>query len=48
MINSDYNKPYMTILSGGGYAQYASVNKLHLIPIPKNISIDDVSNFINY
>jgi len=29
--NSDENTPVMALLSGGGYAQFAAVNKDHLM-----------------
>lgn len=35
-------EPIMCLLPGGGYAEYAAINKNHIIPIPKNISIEDV------
>jgi len=33
----------MSILSGGGYAEYTTVNSDHLIPIPDNLSYDEAA-----
>lgn len=38
----------MCLLPGGGYAEYVAVNRNHLIPVPKNISIEEVNFFSSY
>mgnify|MGYP002629457339 CR=1 FL=1 len=43
---SDLKKPIMALLPGGGYAEYAAVNKLHVMPVPSNISVEDVIIFM--
>jgi len=30
----------MALLPGGGYGQYVAVHKDHLIPVPKNLSLE--------
>ena len=38
----------MCLLPGGGYAEYVAVNKNHLIPVPKNVSIEEVTYFLSF
>lgn len=37
----------MALLSGGSYAQYATVHKDHIINVPSNITIEDVIFFFH-
>lgn len=46
MLNSFISKvlyPAMGILPGGSYSQYTPINKNHVIKVPTNLSLEQVS-----